>query len=755
MVRFVKRVGLGLVLCYTAASADVMLGAYVPGDGFSRQDIEDFNAVVPKPLSFINLFSSFSHDWDHLYWQSTNIVSEGAMPLISWMPVDLDNPDANILAEIALGQRDAYIDVWGAKLLAWVAQYPLEEQPKILLRFGHEFNGNWYPYGNSPVFFTAAWQHIHDRFEAAGVNQIVEWVWSANNVSVDDFDNITVYYPGSDYVDWTSIDGYNFGSNYTWTDWESFEETYADTYLTLVNNYPEKPILIAEIGSAEETDIPDTSWGQYGDNTDATESKSGWIEDMLFQLEDSFSAVRAVAWFNTNKELGWSVTNEANTGLSAYIAGVASNYFTSEFLTASEVQVESIETPVLPTKLELAASAAAEAYEIAQAEYESVKSRRDLKKASAEAARLDYHQLVVARSNAVSDLTADRDQYTISRGEYLLANSGCIDLRTELLENQTKIVDARAAYLSGIDEARASGQKRLDQRSRYLAKRLVFLDRHRDYQTSRINLIDAVANFEAAKELYVSGSEILVEFEQIGQAARQTYLAMLDTFLVTRQELISELELYNALNSAFYATVDKRNDKRSFLLSTAESIKKSKNAFLNSLSVRNDALKKLVDERKNYLQSLTYYQGVHQAFVSGGSNLSLLDSELATVESEYQEVEKVRSDSYMAMSDANYLVSLEEQTITNHLLLLDDSNGKEKEKSNNGNGNSNNSVDKPHKKLASVKVITKAVQKAMAESKKPKATNAEKLAERKMKYKNMTSEDKQLLKQRKLSTLLY
>jgi len=239
-----------------------MLGAYVPGDGFSRQEIQDFNAVVPKPLSFINLFSSFSHDWDYLYWQTSNIVTEGAMPLISWMPVDLNKPNDNILSEIVLGQRDDYIDQWGVNLLAWVDQYPLEEKPKLLLRFGHEFNGNWYSYGNSPVFFKAAWQHIHDRFESAGINQYVEWVWSANNVSVDDHDNITVYYPGENYVDWTSLDGYNFGSNYAWTDWESFEDTFADSYLVLVNNYPEKPILIAEMGSAEETDLPDTNWGQ-------------------------------------------------------------------------------------------------------------------------------------------------------------------------------------------------------------------------------------------------------------------------------------------------------------------------------------------------------------------------------------------------------------------------------------------------------------------------------------------------------------
>jgi len=135
----------------TTINADVMLGASLPNDGFSRHVISDFNSQSSKDLAFVNVYSAFSHDWDNLYWQSSNVVAEGAMPMISWMPIDLDRREDNLLPEIAIGLWDEYLNTWGTQLLAWVNSYPENERPRLSIRFAHEFNGNWYPYSNSPV----------------------------------------------------------------------------------------------------------------------------------------------------------------------------------------------------------------------------------------------------------------------------------------------------------------------------------------------------------------------------------------------------------------------------------------------------------------------------------------------------------------------------------------------------------------------------------------------------------------------------
>ncbi len=329
-----------MLLCTTAtysqlANADVMLGASLPNDGFSREVISEFNNVTPKNLAYVNVYSAFSHDWDNLYWQSSNVVAEGATPMITWMPIDLSRKSDNLLPEIALGYWDDYLTQWGTKLMAWVNMYPENERPRLAIRFAHEFNGNWYPYSNTPESYKAAWQTIHDLFEQMGVNEHVDWVWSASKTNVDDYDDFTVYYPGDEYVDWTSLDGYNWGSNYTSQGWTSFKDVFSASYNVLVSNYPSKPIMIGETASAEPTDLPNPEYGMYGDDSDAFESKSLWIQGMLTDLESEFPAVRALTIFNINKELSWSINTSYNTGLDSWINGTQSEYFTSDLLVAS------------------------------------------------------------------------------------------------------------------------------------------------------------------------------------------------------------------------------------------------------------------------------------------------------------------------------------------------------------------------------------------------------------------------------------
>ena len=50
---------------------------------------------------------------------------------------------------------------------------------------GHEFNGNWYPWGivnnnSNPALYVAAYRRVHDLVVAAGATN-VQWSWSFNN----------------------------------------------------------------------------------------------------------------------------------------------------------------------------------------------------------------------------------------------------------------------------------------------------------------------------------------------------------------------------------------------------------------------------------------------------------------------------------------------------------------------------------------------------------------------------------------------
>ncbi len=257
---------------FAHSNATAMLGAYLDYDGWNTDVIDTVNAAMAKPLAVINLFSNFEQGWGNLTTQTTNIVSRNAVPMITWMPSVSTRPNANLLGEISSGQWDSYIDSWISGLKTWQAKYPIDSRPTVLIRFAHEFNGNWYPWGNDPNGLKTAWAYLHNRFAAAGVSG-VQWVWCANNASVDSYNDITRYYPGDTLVDWTALDGYNWGSNYSFSQWKGFAETFSSPYITLVANYPSKPVMLAEVASAEPADLPNAAYGQDGNDSDANQSK--------------------------------------------------------------------------------------------------------------------------------------------------------------------------------------------------------------------------------------------------------------------------------------------------------------------------------------------------------------------------------------------------------------------------------------------------------------------------------------------------
>lgn len=331
-----------------AQAADVMLGAYVSGDGWNTSNIESLNTSSDNKLTFINLFTTFSYTWERqLQYQANNIYNQGLVPLISFMPVDNTRKSTSILQEIIDGEWDAYLTQWAQGLKKWVdSKTLLEKDGAIMLRFAHEFNATWYSYGNQPDKLVKAWQHVYTLFEGENVNNYIQWIWCANNVDVDDVRDVTQYYPGNDYVDWTSIDGYNWGSNYSFSRWKTFSDTFANLYRTLVDNYPEKPILLAELGTTEPNDTPRSEWGQDGNNTDLTNSKETWFQDMLQTLPETFPAIRAISLFNINKELGWSINGSTpqsveNSGLTAWREGIADTTYTTDYLLSPRFSVSS------------------------------------------------------------------------------------------------------------------------------------------------------------------------------------------------------------------------------------------------------------------------------------------------------------------------------------------------------------------------------------------------------------------------------
>ena len=111
-------------------------------------------------------------------------------------------PFGTTLGSIADGGSDGYVRSFAKAVAAFHAP--------VALSFGHEMNGNWYPWGTTeatPAEFVAAWRHIHDLFAAAGATNVI-WVWNPNIVNPMPDVGLAPFWPGSGYVNWVGITGY-------------------------------------------------------------------------------------------------------------------------------------------------------------------------------------------------------------------------------------------------------------------------------------------------------------------------------------------------------------------------------------------------------------------------------------------------------------------------------------------------------------------------------------------------------------------
>ena len=173
--------------------------------------------------------------------EALQIVRMHALPLIQL------NPWRISMAKLAAGAYDSSIRSYARQVRAFGCH--------VVLSFGHEMNGWWYPWGlprTTPRAFKAAWRHFFSIFAAEHVTNVIRsWdpshehghyrsgkiAWPASR-----------WFPGTKYVDWIGIDGY-FRPGQSFSKVLRFQ-------LRNIRRLTRKPIYLAETGvadSAQET----------------------------------------------------------------------------------------------------------------------------------------------------------------------------------------------------------------------------------------------------------------------------------------------------------------------------------------------------------------------------------------------------------------------------------------------------------------------------------------------------------------------
>ena len=255
-----------------------------------------------------------------------NVRNHGSIPMLNWTSWRLGagvNQSSFQLRDIYAGNYDSYIRRWATAAKNWGHPF--------FLRFNHEMNGWWYPWGegklangaivngNSAGDFARAWRHVHRIFEAVGATNVT-WVWSPNHMSTSSqYPSLSTLYPGNDYVDWTGLSAYN-----KYSSWIALNPlltgssgiTYLkNSYSALVTVAPSKPMMLGEWASVEAGD--------------GGTKKAAWIRDALVtQIPSNFPRIKAVVWFNWDVDTGKTYPIESSwAATDAWARAIASTKY--------------------------------------------------------------------------------------------------------------------------------------------------------------------------------------------------------------------------------------------------------------------------------------------------------------------------------------------------------------------------------------------------------------------------------------------
>ena len=248
--------------------ADGIYNSAFPDFGGQENFVSDEKIVAYQDLIGKDIaWAYFSNNWiggiEFPIDDITIIHNNGNVPFVRLMArsdfQEYGQDETYTMQRILNGEFDIQLNEWFAK--ASVLGYP------ILCEFGTEVNGNWFPwngqyagagttngygdpnYPDGPERFRDAYRHIIDLANANNANNIT-WFFhvDVHSIPEDEWNDITYYYPGDNYIDWLGFSAY--GPYDSSAEMEYFSDLIALIYPKLTQ-LADKPIAVLEFGVTE------------------------------------------------------------------------------------------------------------------------------------------------------------------------------------------------------------------------------------------------------------------------------------------------------------------------------------------------------------------------------------------------------------------------------------------------------------------------------------------------------------------------
>lgn len=251
---------------------------------------------------------------------------------------------------------DAVTSERADELAALLARFNTNGVP-VIVRFAHEMNGSWYPWGQQPAEYIAAYRRVASAVHEQAPGSAMMWapnyaggcpfaggefeslpgspgfaeLDTTGDGALTSFDDpYAPYYPGDDAVDWVGMSLYHWGNTYPWAESEMPEEGKFIDQLTGTYNgkngndamlpdfYTQygvdhgKPVAIPETASLVQADI--------GELRSLNIKRAWWEQVFDPTVQERFPQLKMVNWFEWNKmepEVGapvdWTVLENDTT----------------------------------------------------------------------------------------------------------------------------------------------------------------------------------------------------------------------------------------------------------------------------------------------------------------------------------------------------------------------------------------------------------------------------------------------------------